>query len=251
MIAEMSPRWVPGPARVVPDEPDGLRRHTWGMTERGGPVGAIDAYVVELDGVLRGPRRVRADLVTEARDGLTDAAEAYQEAGLTRAHAEREAVAEFGSVPELAASYQRLLAYAQGRRTALLVFCVCAAQAIGSTFAWQTAGMGWQELPSPGFLVAAHVVDWLGIAVKVLALVLLVLCGFGTRWLGTRRWVPRAVGMFALGICVFFAAASVLLTAADPAGSILDVRHLPWIVVGGLAPLFLVLPSARRCFTTT
>lgn len=212
---------------------------------------AIDEYVVELDGALRGPRRVKADLVTEARDGLVDAAEAYQATGAARAHAERQAVAEFGPVPELAAGYQRLLAFAQGRRTALLVFCVCAAQSIGSTFAWQTADMGWQGMPSPGYLVFADVVDWLGIAVKVLALVMLAFCGFGTRWLGTGRWVPRAVGMFALGICVFFAVASVLMTAADPAGSILDVRHLPWIVVGGMVPLFLVLPSARRCFRTT
>lgn len=212
---------------------------------------AIDVYVAELHAALRGPRRVRADLVAEARDGLVDAAEAHQASGLARPDAERRAVDEFGPVSELAPGYQRLLAFAQGRRTALLVFLVCAVQSLGSTFAWRTADMGWQASPSAGYLVLADAVDWVGIAVKVLALVLLAVCGVGTRYLGTRRWMPRTVGFAALGIASFFLAASVLLTAADPVGSIVDGYHLPWILVGGLLPFALVTWSARRCFTTT
>ena len=35
----------------------------------------IDAYLDELSGSLRGPRRVTTDLLTEARDSLVDAAD--------------------------------------------------------------------------------------------------------------------------------------------------------------------------------
>lgn len=244
VIMRMPCGGVQGCSRVVPDEVGGPSAHT-------GAVSAIDEYVHDLAAALRGPRRVRADLVAEARDGLVDAAEAYQATGVARTHAERQAVAEFGPVPELAASYQRLLAFAQGRRTAVLVFLVCAVQGLGSTFAWRTADMGWRGLPSPEYLVLANVVDWFGIGVKVLALLLLAVCGFGTRYLGTRRWVPRAIGLFALGIGLYSVVTSVVMTAADPVGSITDGYHLPWILVGGLLPLALVAPSARRCLSWT
>ena len=213
--------------------------------------GAIHEYVGDLHAALRGPRRVKADLVTEARDGLVDAAEAHESAGLPRADAERQAVVEFGSVPDLAADYQRLLAFAQGRRTALLVFLVCAVQSLGSTFAWRTADLGWDALPSPVYLVLADAVDWMGIAIKVVALVLLAACGLGTRFLGTRSWLPRTVGTFALVNCAFVVAANVLLAAANPTGSVLQGDKLSWILVGGMLPLALVAPSAWRCFRTS
>jgi hypothetical protein len=36
----------------------------------------IEAYIDELDQSLRGPRRVKADLLAEARDALVDTAQA-------------------------------------------------------------------------------------------------------------------------------------------------------------------------------
>jgi hypothetical protein len=84
-------------------------------------VGVIDAYVAELGGILRGPRRAKADLLDEARDSLVDAVRAYQDRGLDRQAAERRAVEEFGDVAEIAPGYQTELGLVQGRRTALLV----------------------------------------------------------------------------------------------------------------------------------
>jgi hypothetical protein len=71
--------------------------------------GVIDDYVTALDRTLRGPRRARRDLVTEARDSLTDCAEAYLAEGMDQAGAERMAVADFGTVAEIAPGYQEEL----------------------------------------------------------------------------------------------------------------------------------------------
>lgn len=49
----------------------------------------IDAYVAALGGALRGPRPAKADLVTEVRDSLADAAAAHEHGGLGREAAER------------------------------------------------------------------------------------------------------------------------------------------------------------------
>src|SRR5688572_16599638 len=81
----------------------------------------IDGYAGLLAGALRGPRRLRDDLVTEARDGLVDATEAYRARGLDRAAAERAAVVDFGPVAEIAAAYRPELALAQARRSAVLL----------------------------------------------------------------------------------------------------------------------------------
>jgi hypothetical protein len=82
----------------------------------------IDDYVAALGRRLRGPRRLKRDLLAEARDGLADAAEALRADGLDRDEAERIAVAEFGDVAEIAPGYQAELAACQGRRTAALLF---------------------------------------------------------------------------------------------------------------------------------
>ncbi|MGW4642452.1 permease prefix domain 1-containing protein [Sphaerisporangium sp. NPDC004334] len=82
----------------------------------------IDDYVSTLGRMLRGSTRVRRDLLTEARDGLTDSAEAYLAEGFDRVEAERMAVAEFGPVDEIAPGYQEEIAAHQGRRTAAVLF---------------------------------------------------------------------------------------------------------------------------------
>ncbi|KZB82353.1 permease prefix domain 1-containing protein [Amycolatopsis regifaucium] len=67
---------------------------------------AIEPYLSELASGLSGPARAKADLLTEARDGLHDAAEAYREGGVEAAEAERRAVADFGPVDLIARAYQ-------------------------------------------------------------------------------------------------------------------------------------------------
>ncbi|MET7398573.1 permease prefix domain 1-containing protein [Dactylosporangium sp. NPDC005572] len=83
--------------------------------------GPIERYAAGLAAALRGPRRVRDEMVAEARDGLQDAAEALEEAGLDRVAAERRAVADFGTYRQVVPSYQAELASHQGKRTALWI----------------------------------------------------------------------------------------------------------------------------------
>ncbi|GAB3709784.1 permease prefix domain 1-containing protein [Amycolatopsis oliviviridis] len=71
---------------------------------------AIDAYMGDLDRRLSGSAGAKADLLTEAHDGLVDAAEAYREGGADEAEAERRAVADFGPVATIARDYQAELA---------------------------------------------------------------------------------------------------------------------------------------------
>ncbi|MEU9690878.1 permease prefix domain 1-containing protein [Amycolatopsis japonica] len=70
----------------------------------------IEAYIGDLDTRLRGSAGAKADLLTEAKDGLIDAAEAYREGGADEAEAERRAVADFGPAAVIAREYQAELA---------------------------------------------------------------------------------------------------------------------------------------------
>lgn len=69
----------------------------------------IEDYISELDRRLSGSAGAKADLLTEARDGLIDAAEAYREGGSDEQDAERRAVADFGPVAVIAGAYQQEL----------------------------------------------------------------------------------------------------------------------------------------------
>ncbi|RZS44311.1 hypothetical protein EV193_101186 [Herbihabitans rhizosphaerae] len=101
---------------AVPDISRGVNR---GMTGHD-----IDDYLAELDGRLRGPASIKADLLTEARDGLVDAAEAYASSGKPEAEARRLAVADFGPVDQIAREYQAELGVAHSLRTLRTVLLV-------------------------------------------------------------------------------------------------------------------------------
>lgn len=76
------------------------------------------AYVAAVAAPLRGPRRLRADMLAELGDGFEDAVAEREDAGLPREHAVAEAAAEFGAPSLVAAEFQRELSAAQARRTA-------------------------------------------------------------------------------------------------------------------------------------
>jgi hypothetical protein len=181
--------------------------------------GPIDAYVSALRGALRGPRAAKDDLLTEARDGLIDAAERYEADGLDRAEAERAAVAEFGPVGALTPEYQRELALAQGRRTAILVGLAVAAQGTVSEIAWRHAAPGWNWTPGRAYLVVAELVDYAGYAVVIGALLAALACGIGSRYVDVGRSFVRATGIAALGVVGFFVAGGALLSAFSPTWS--------------------------------
>lgn len=211
--------------------------------------GVIDAYIAELHGSLRGPRRARSDLVTEARDSLVDAAEAYESRGLVRLDAERRAVREFGDVRLIADAYQTELGIVQTRRTARLVLLVIGSQGLATEIAWRVLGdFGWTWQPAPAYALLARTVDWVGLATVVLSALTLVLCGsrYATR-LDQRR-VSRVAGVSGLAVCGFFGLSSITLTAFSPLGGLVTAT-LPGLValLAWCAAPAMIAASARRC----
>ncbi|BCB79998.1 hypothetical protein GCM10022251_08200 [Phytohabitans flavus] len=137
----------------------------------------IDEYVRTLDRALTGPGRLKVDMLREARDGLADAAEAYQEDGLPRAEAERLAVAEFGEVRALAPAYQAELGLGAARRLAIKMMLVYVLIAALADFMWR--GSPWststtEPYPPVGYLFISQAQDyfgyvWIGLALAVYA----------------------------------------------------------------------------------
>lgn len=166
----------------------------------------IDEYVAGLSRRLIGPRRVKADLLAEARDGLVDAAEAYLDAGLPVTEAVARALADFGDHRHVAADYQAELAAAQGRRTAWLVAIVMPAMALLSRLMWMNSP--WTVSgppPAAGYLLVAHSLDVLQVTAVIMALLTLLGYGRGSRFLPAAR-VPAPVvlaRLMGVGVLVF------------------------------------------------
>lgn len=164
--------------------------------------GEIDGYVAGLSERLRGPRRVRADLVAEARDSLSDAAEAYQAAGESPVEAQRRAVAEFGSYAEVVPDYQAELAVAQGRRTVLLIaLALPVLVVLAPLMWWHSPWTGNVQLPS-GYTRLTVGFDVLSIAGAGLALLVLVGYGWGSRYVRDGVRLTRVVGWCGLTFLV-------------------------------------------------
>ncbi len=77
----------------------------------------IEAYLGDLRARLDGPASAKRDLLREARDGLTDAADAYREGGWSEHEAQERAVSDFGPVHLIARGYQAELGMHSGTRT--------------------------------------------------------------------------------------------------------------------------------------
>ncbi|MEV4518416.1 permease prefix domain 1-containing protein [Dactylosporangium sp. NPDC049525] len=104
-----------------------------GVSQGSGP---IDVYVDGLAAALRGPRRHCQEMVTEARDSLLDAAEAYADAGHDPLDAQRRAVADFGTHRQVVPGYQAELATLQGRRTATWIALVLPVMTLLEPLMW-------------------------------------------------------------------------------------------------------------------
>lgn len=210
----------------------------------------IDTYVDELDAALRGPRHAKDDLLTEVRDHLFDATEAYQRGGLDPRAAQLRAVREFGEVAEIAPDFQMELGLAQGRRTALLVLFVFLAQPFIWGYLWRWVSGVPAEQPRLGYALADSMVEWLGGATILLSLVAVAAYGIGVRYLGTRPLIIRATGVFGYAVTVVFGAFGFLLTVVLPLERppLPTVFGLLWTAVFTALPLTVIARSARRCF---
>jgi hypothetical protein len=211
------------------------------------PPETIDTYVAELDRALRGPRAVRADLILEARDSLVDATEAFQAGGLERAEAERAAVLEFGDVPRIAAGYRSELALAQARRTAVLLTAVMFMQPI----IWVEGRWPWNDTapvdPSPLTTALNAMIELVGMAVMVGAVLAVAACGIGVRFAAARRYAAGATATFSLVSCTLMPLIGVGLSLSGRHGAAAVVTSLLWFGLLVAGPLALVAVSAGRC----
>jgi hypothetical protein len=215
----------------------------------------IDEYLAGLSRRLTGPRRAKADLLAEARDGLVDAAEAYADAGLPASEATARALSDFGGYRQVAADYQAELAAAQGRRTALLVAVVMPSVMLMARLMW-THGPWAGSGPPPGsrYLLVSYAFDILQVTAAIMALLTLLGYGWGSRFLPAER-VPAAVLLTRLmGVGVlFFVLAAMLTGVVVHAWSVrawpASADWPPMLAGGVLLPLFLlgVGRSGLRC----
>ncbi|MEV6815846.1 permease prefix domain 1-containing protein [Micromonospora sp. NPDC051296] len=181
------------------------------------PVGddvLVEEHLRQLADRLRGPRRLRADLMTEARHGLLDAAEAYRDSGLPAHEASRQAVAEFGTPEQLAPAYQAELAVAALRGLALRILAFAAAASLAGDLTWR--GSSWSEGPRPpaGYLLLSQLVEWVWAGAFLLGVAGLMLVGATAR--SSRPGLTtsaRAVGTTLTGAAVLGALAGAALFA--------------------------------------
>ncbi|MGS2614198.1 permease prefix domain 1-containing protein [Micromonospora sp. LZ34] len=180
----------------------------------GGDEVLVEARLRELGDRLRGPVRLKSDLLTEARHGLLDAVEAYREGGLSPTEAQRRAVAEFGNPAQLAPAYQAELAVGALRGLALRVVAVAAVAIVAGDLTWQ--GASWSDGPRPpaGYLLLSASMDWLWIAAFALATAGLLVATGADRWgVPGAAALNRVVGAGLTGVLVLAAAAGTALFA--------------------------------------
>lgn len=186
----------------------------------------LTAYLEELGRNLRGPRRPKADLLAEARGSLIDAVGALEARGVPTGEAQLKALAEFGTVAQVAPDYQAELAVAQGRRTGLLILAVFLTQC----FLWDDVNNVW---PIAGVKYAGG---------------LTILLAVGTL-LASRRAGRRfglITGIFGYAVVAVFAVMGVVLTSMRLGHEFLGLSGIPRTVVFLLIPLSAIAFSSQR-----
>jgi hypothetical protein len=205
----------------------------------------VDAYVSAVGRGLRGPRRMRADMLAEVRDALMDAAEGHRRSGA--GEAEWLAVREFGPASGVAAGLQGVLAVAQARRTVWWLLAVLGGHFgvtwyIGHSGQWDRYWGG--TAPGPGYLALAEATDVFVVVVLLAAVAAVAVLGWGLRVVGIRRPVLRwTAGLTTAAVAGALVAATLLTLLGPGAGSGLAWSGLVWT-----APFGLVLGSAWRCW---
>ncbi|MFD8823190.1 hypothetical protein ACFV1C_12630 [Streptomyces sp. NPDC059605] len=214
------------------------------MRTPGGDVDPIEAHVAELAAVLHGPARVKSRMVTEFREGLVDAASDFSRGPESDRDAARRAVHEFGTVAEIAPSFQRELTIAQARHTArtvalvapLLLMCWYLAQA------WD--GSTGHRLPDPVPLLVAHL-GGVAASASLLAAAALGATGVLARRFPTPHRLPLVVAWAATTTAVTLGAGALALALA----SALATDWSSSLVAGVVVVVFhaRVAASARAC----
>ncbi|MFG1819105.1 permease prefix domain 1-containing protein [Kribbella sp. NPDC049174] len=214
------------------------------MSSRGSTLTPVDDYLTGLSRALPGPRRRKADLLAEARDHLVDATEAFEADGLDRDNAEREAVADFGELDEVAPGYRAELAVSQGRRTAVMLCLVLCAQPL----VWKEGLWGWNQdvvEPNPVGTFLGQIVEVVGGLAMAGAFLAVIAAGIGMRYPVVRDRVSRMTAVFALvsSVLVSLIGTGMGITSSHP-NQVADFGAVGGFVV---LPLLVVAISAGRC----
>jgi hypothetical protein len=174
----------------------------------------IDDYVADLDTRLRGDRRTKIDLLTEARHSLQDAAECYQDAGFCEEEAQRKAVSDFGPAGTIARCYQGELAAAYGARTLRsILFLLPVVHLL-----WEATRLIWYGswdnfpgvAPPAWYYPFTQVNDSMGWAVASAAALALLVSRFMSRRSPDSRFVARC----SAGVALVSVSASITATSA-------------------------------------
>jgi hypothetical protein len=202
-------------------------------------------YVRHLDAALVGPRRVKRDLLREVGDHLEDATESYRAAGYDTDSAQGMAVADFGTVEEIAPSFQTTLAVASSRLTAWLLFAALAIQ----PFIWDgPLGPNHPDPDGAVYAILNTLVEVGGGLMIVTSLVLLAATGIGNRWFAAGRRVARFTSITALMAAVFITVSGLSMMLLSSGGT----EPILWILFAAflLVPMSMAGASARRTLTT-
>jgi hypothetical protein len=205
----------------------------------------IDRVLDDVTRRVRGPARLRRDLLAELRDGLEDAAAAHEEAGLDVGPARARAVADFGSAAEVGAACQEELTAVQARRTSLTV-CLVAPAVQQLWMQWYPAlalsldprALERQNDTLVGLHVVQSVLVWV---IAGAALHQFMLLGRGRGLAASRVVAGLAIGVLLLVAVMSgtMAAAQNWMTlhvlAASPRGwALAAVSAVMWMVLGSL-----------------
>lgn len=166
-----------------------------GVTQGHGP---IDVYVDGLAAALRGPRRDRHEMVTEARDSLRDAAEAHLDEGHDPIAAQRLAVAEFGTYPQVVPGYQAELATLQGRRTATWIALVLPVMTMLEPLMWWDSPWGTADRATHVYWVLVDHFQYTSFLAAGAAGLAVLGFGWGSRFLRDGLRYARLVGQAAV-----------------------------------------------------
>lgn len=156
----------------------------------------VDDYLSALGSRLRGPARSRTEMLTEVRNSLDDAVEAYVAEGLDLETAQRRAVAEFGEPAQLLPAYQAELTADALHRLSLRVIVVGSVLVAFGDLTWR--GASWSgSAPPVGYqwLTVGLTACWIGNL--LLALVSYLVVGWRARR-GSGSPVPLRVCGWAL-----------------------------------------------------
>jgi hypothetical protein len=206
------------------------------------------AELRRLERRLKGPRRLRTDMIAEVRDGLLDAAAAHREAGLDHAAAAHRALEELGDVELLARELQHEVTARQARRAALVVGLAFLPLVLAWDLVWRLAPHSGPP-PADGLTVVYTAIDLVqvaaGLAGGALALAL--------RRPGTHRRLCRAAGVLGVATPAVIGALAVLMLTYGPwaAGPALATPVTALLSVASASALIASAVVGARCLRLT